>query len=140
MNKYEVVNNIDPETIIYMRKLVGWGKNISFNQFKKALDNTMCKVTIKNEDDVIAIGRLVGDFCCKGVLSDIIVNPKYQKLGFGKIIVSNLINQVYSFLNEGEFFQIEATPTFGNREFYIKCGMKYKPENQDGVYIWLEKK
>ena len=26
-----------------------------------------------------------------------------------------------------------------NREFYIKCGMKYKPENQDGVYVWIKK-
>ena len=27
----------------------------------------------------------------------------------------------------------------GNRDFYVKCGMKYKPENQDGVYIWIKK-
>ena len=42
-------------------------------------------------------------------------------------------------LKEGELFQIEATPTSGNRDFYIKCGMKYKPENQDGTYIWIKK-
>jgi len=42
-------------------------------------------------------------------------------------------------LKIGEKYQIEATPTSGNRDFYIKCGMKYKPENQDGTYLWIEK-
>lgn len=136
---YKIINKIEPEDMIYMRKIVGWGKDITIDQFKKALDNTMCMVKIYDNNDIIAIGRLVGDYSCKGVLSDIIVNPKYQKKGYGKIIVTNLINQVYDMLNKNEYFQIEATPTSGNREFYVKCGMKYKPQNQDGVYIWLEK-
>lgn len=34
---------------------------------------------------------------------------------------------------------LEASPACGKREFYIKCGMKYKPENQDGVYLWIKK-
>ena len=60
-------------------------------------------------------------------------------MGYGKMVVQSLIKQVYDSLNEGEVFQIEATPTAGNRDFYVKSGMKYKPENQDGVYVWIEK-
>lgn len=38
-----------------------------------------------------------------------------------------------------DLFMLEASPTCGNRDFYVKCGLKYKPENQDGVYVWIEK-
>ena len=136
---YTILYDIKPNELKYMRELVSWNKPITINQYKKGLDNTMCKVLIKNDKDIIGLGRLVGDNSCKGLLSDIIVNPKYQGKGYGKIIVTNLIEQVKNLLNEGEVFQIEAVPTCGNRDFYIKCGMKYKPQNQDGVYIWIEK-
>ena len=59
--------------------------------------------------------------------------------GYGKIVVTTLLQIVKDNLKEGEIFQIEATPTCGNRDFYVKCGFKYKPENQDGVYVWLKK-
>ena len=42
-------------------------------------------------------------------------------------------------INNGERFMIEFCPTSGNRDFYIKCGFKYKPEVLDGMYLWIEK-
>ena len=135
---YKVIYDIKPETLFYLRKIIGW-KEINIKQLKVALENTMCKVSIVNDNEIIACGRLVGDYSCKGVLSDILVNPKYQKQGFGKIIVTEIFKMVKDKMNQGDKFQIEATPTYGNREFYLKFGMKYKPENQDGVYIWFEK-
>lgn len=136
--KYTIVKDITIDDFISIRKALGW-KTINYDQIKKALDNTMYKVSIIENDKVIAIGRLVGDYSCKGVLSDIIVLPEYQGFGIGKIVVTTLFEMVDKGLKSGDKFQIEATPTAGNREFYIKCGMKYKPENQDGVYLWIEK-
>lgn len=135
---YEVVNDIRAEDIYYLRKLIGW-KDLPVEQFEKGVKNTMCSVTVRNNEDVIAVGRIVGDYASKGLLTDIMVNPKYQKQGFGKIVVTNLLEQALSFIKEGEQLHIEGTPTSGNRDFYVRCGMKYKPENQDGVYIWLKK-
>ena len=42
-------------------------------------------------------------------------------------------------MQTGDLMCIEAAPTKGNIPFYVKCGMKHKPENQEGVYIWLKK-
>ena len=136
--EYEVIHDIKPNDFIDLRKILGW-KEINLKQVEKALNNTMCKVSVKKDNQTIALGRLVGDYSCKGVLSDILVHPDYQRKGFGKIIVTTLLKMVQNNLKEGEIFQIEATPTSGNREFYIKCGFKYKPENQEGVYVWLKK-
>lgn len=135
---YKVNHDIEPVDIVTLRKLNGW-KEINLDQFIRGLKNTQFKVSIKSDEEIIACGRIVGDYSCKGVLSDVLVNPKYQKQGFGKIVLTELFKMVEESLKEGEKYQIEATPTGGNREFYVKCGMKYKPENQDGTYLWIEK-
>ena len=135
---YDVSHDLRAEDIVELRKILGW-KDISVKQFKKALKNTMFKMSIKHNGQIIACGRLIGDYSCKGLLSDIMVHPDYQKQGLGKAIVTTLLDMTKDSLQEGELFQIEATPTLGNKDFYINCGMKYKPENQDGVYLWLKK-
>lgn len=136
--EYSVIYDINPIDFINLRKVLGW-KEINSNQVEKGLNRTMCKVSVKVDNKTIALGRLVGDYSCKGVLSDILVHPDYQKQGFGKIVVTTLLKMVQDNLSDGEVFQIEATPTSGNRDFYVKCGFKYKPQNQDGVYVWLKK-
>ena len=136
--EYSVIHDINPIDFINLRKVLGW-KEINSKQVEKGLNWTMCKVSVKVDNKTIALGRLVGDYSCKGVLSDILVHPDYQKQGFGKIVVTTLLKMVQDNLSDGEVFQIEATPTSGNRDFYVKCGFKYKPQNQDGVYVWLKK-
>lgn len=136
--EYDIIKNIEPDDLINLRKSLGW-KEINYKQIKLALDNTMFKISIKIMGKVVACGRLIGDYSCKGLLSDILVHPDYQNKGLGKIIVTSLLKMVEDSIEPGELFQIEATPTYGNREFYIKCGLKYRPENQDGVYVWIKK-
>lgn len=136
--EYELEYDLKYNDIIELRNILGW-KYINEKQIKKGLEHTMFKVSIKVEGKIVACGRLIGDYSCKGLLSDIMVHPNYQKKGYGKIVVTTLLNLVKNELEEGELFQVEATPTANNKDFYVKCGMKYKPENQDGVYIWLKK-
>lgn len=85
----------------------------------------MCKVSIKIDDKIVACGRLVGDYSYKGVLSDILVHPYYKGKGYGKIVVTTLLKMVEESLETEQVFQIEATPTSGNRDFYIKCDILY---------------
>lgn len=134
----EVIYDISVSDFQYLRERVKWNK-LDDNQVYKALNNSMINVSIKLDDRVVGIGRIVGDKCLKGMLTDIMVDPLYQGLGIGKLIVTSLISKLDSMVGVGESFQLEASPTANNREFYIKCGLKYKPENQDGVYMWIRK-
>lgn len=133
-----IIDDLVAKDLYALRKSNGW-KEISLEQLEKGLNHTMCKVTIKENNTLIACGRLVGDYSCKGVLSDILVHPNYQGKGYGKLVLNELFRQTKEMMGENDLFQIEATPTNGNREFYVKCGMKYKPENQDGTYVWFNK-
>ena len=75
-----------------MRKLVDW-KNIKLEQLEKALNHTMIVVGIYEKNKIVAMGRLVGDYSCKGMLTDIIVRPEFQGKGYGKLVVTKIIEQ-----------------------------------------------
>lgn len=138
MNDIKIVDSLSANDLYFLRECSGW-KLLSIEQLERALKNTMCMVSIMKDNKCIACGRVVGDYSAKGVLSDILVHPDYQKNGYGKLVVTHLLKRIEDVLSSGEQFQLEATPTYGNKEFYVKCGMKYKPENQDGVYVWIKK-
>lgn len=135
---YKVENYINSKDYLMLRREHGW-KEIKEKQVEKALEKSMFNISIYDNDKCIGMGRIVGDNVLKGMLTDIIVSNKYHKKGVGKLIVTTLIKKLTDSLEEGYLFQLEASPTNGNREFYVKCGMKYKPENQDGVYLWISK-
>ena len=129
---------IEPTDFMNIRENVNWNY-IPYDLVKRALDGSMINISVFDKDKCIGIGRIVGDNALKGMLTDIIVMKEYQNKGVGKIIVTSLIKKLNDQIKPGESFQLEASPTANNRNFYIKCGLKYKPENQDGVYLWIRK-
>ena len=135
---YSVKNTINYKDFCDIRNSINWNE-LNPLQVKRAIEKSMFNVSVFDKDLCVGVGRIVGDGVLKGVLTDIMVRDNYQGMGIGKIIVTTLIKNLEDSINDGESFQLEATPTFNNRDFYIKCGMKYKPENQDGTYLWIRK-
>ena len=129
---------INAEEFYTLRKSVNW-KDVGASQLSVALENSMYVVGIYENDSLVAMRRMVGDKVFKGLLTDIIVRPDYQNKGYGKIVVTELLKLAQENMHDGDLMCIEAAPTNGNIPFYIKCGMKHNPEEQEGVYIWLKK-
>lgn len=136
--KYKIENSINEEEFIEMVESVGW-KTYSKEQVKKALINTMYMVKIFYNNEVVGIGRVVGDYSIVCILTDICVKPKFQGKGIGLKIVNELKKMIESGVNAGDKMQIELTPTAGNEEFYKKAGFKYKPDVITGMYLWIKK-
>lgn len=135
---YIVKNEISKEDYVEIRNALKWNP-IPIELAEKAIKGSMFNVSIFDNDKCIGIGRLVGDYSLKGMLTDVMVLKEYQGKGVGRLIVTTLIKNLEDSVKEGECFQLEASPTASNRDFYIKCGLKYKPEKQDGVYLWIRK-
>lgn len=129
---------ISADDFYLLRDSVGW-KKVPVFELRVALENSMYVVGIYENDSLVAMGRMVGDKVFKGLLTDIIVSPDYQNKGYGKIVVTELLKLAQESMHDGDLMCIEAAPTNGNIPFYIKCGMKHKPKEQEGVYIWLRK-
>ena len=136
--EYKLEHFINAKDYLKLRAENAWNV-IKEEQVERAVNNSMFNISVFDNDNCIGIGRIVGDNVLKGMLTDIIVSKEYHGKGVGKLIVTTLINELTDKLKDGELFQLEASPTNGNRDFYIKCGLKYKPENQDGVYLWIKK-
>ena len=135
---YIIKESINVNDFIKIRKDLEWNE-IPYDLVKKALNGSMINISAFDNEKCIGVGRIVGDNALKGMLTDVMVLKGYQKCGVGKLIVTSLIEKLSERIKNGDCFQLEASPTSNNREFYIKCGLKYKPENQDGVYMWIRK-
>ena len=136
--EYLVKKEIEVKDFVRIREELKWN-SIPANLVEKAINGSMINISIFDNNTCIGIGRIVGDGALKGMLTDIMISPNYQKKGVGKLVVTSLIKELENMVKDGDCFQLEASPTASNREFYIKCGLKYKPENQDGVYLWIRK-
>lgn len=54
------------------------------------LANTLYGVSLKRGEDIIGMGRIIGDGGCFLVVVDIAVQPEYQRQGLGKRIMTAL--------------------------------------------------
>ena len=124
--KYD--NNITINDYKALIKSAGW-KWLNDELHQRALDNSMSISVAKDSDKAIGIARLVGDFA----------THEYQGKGIGSTLVKKIIEEIRENLKEEEQFLIELLPAFGKRNFYQNCGFKYKPENMDGMYLWVKK-
>lgn len=137
-NKIKLEYEISVEEFLEVIESVGF-KTYSKEQVEKALTNTMYMVKATIDDEVVGIGRVVGDYSIVCCLSDICVKPDFQGRGIGLKIVSELKRMIEDGVKKGEKMQIELTPTAGNEEFYKKAGFKYKPDVITGMYLWIKK-
>lgn len=136
----KIINNKNILVSDYIRLIesAGW-KVLSNDQHERSLSNSMIVMTACDCSEVVGIARLVGDNATHGLICDVVVLPEYRGMGIGKKLVVGIVDEVYKNLDDGEQFLIELLPENGKRDFYIKCGFKYKPEAMDGMYLWVKK-
>lgn len=138
MNQFHIVDSISLDDYKKLIKCADW-KILSDKQHQGSLDNSIFVKAGKINNKVIGMARLVGDNYVHGLLCDVVVLDKYRSNGYGSKLVCSIIEDVRHNLDENEEFLIELCPASGKREFYKHCGFKYKPENMDGMYLWVKK-
>ena len=112
----------------------------SFNTLKEELECTNSYYIVAKENNkVIGMARLIGDYGTHGLITDVVVLPNYQNRQIGSQLVLKIKDYVFDFLEEDEQFLIELCPVYGKRNFYQRLGFKYKPTNIDGMYLWIKK-
>lgn len=60
------------------------------------LPNTLFATTIRDQEKLIAMGRVIGDGGCNFEVVDVAVHPEYQQQGLGGLIMDSIM----SYLNE----------------------------------------
>lgn len=131
-------NNLTIEEYINILNSVNW-KIPSERLLKISLKNgKSIKYILNNE--TIGMARLVTDGGYAGLIMDVVVKPKYQRKGYGKILIEKLLEHIKEELQDDEEMMIQLLSAPGKQTFYSKFGFKVKKEvAEDGMYMWLKK-
>ncbi|GLX70378.1 GNAT family N-acetyltransferase [Paenibacillus glycanilyticus] len=100
---------------------------------KTAMGNSIFAVTLRDTTDrLIGMGRIIGDGGCFYQIVDIAVHPDYQGLGYGKVIMSELMGYLDTHGQKGALVSLLAdVPADG---LYKKFGFEYSAPASLGMY------
>lgn len=115
-----------------LRQSVGWG-SMPQEQIKQALENGLYTVVAKDGNDVVGMGRLVGDGIMYWYFQDIIVRPEYQSKSIGNAIMQRLIDYVYTHSLPNTTVTLGLMAAKDKEEFYKKFDFISRPSNAFGA-------
>lgn len=118
-------NKLTYEEYISLRSSVGWN-NFSAEQALKSVENSLYDITVVDNNQTIAMGRLIGDGTYYMVV-DIVVKPGYQRIGIGSQIIDMILNYIDTNTPIGGRSSVWLIAEKGKEEFYLKKGFKLIP-------------
>jgi len=121
-----------PEEYRNPRKAAGWF-DIDFYAMKVGLSNSQFSVCVIHNDKVIGCGRVIGDGGLYYYIQDVIVLPKYQKRGLGKLIMDSIMKFFDENIQPITFIGLMAAK--GQSKFYKQFGFNERPEYGPGMYL-----
>ena len=121
MNISVKYNELSAEEYILLWETV-WGQGPTLEQTKLAMEHTLFRVSVFDDDRIIGMARMIGDLGLNYYIKDVVVIPAYQGRGIGRL----LINELLKFVNDngirgtGIFVELCAMPD--KMPFYEKLG------------------
>ncbi len=95
MNISVKYNELSAEEFIILWETV-WGQAPTLEQIKLAMEHTLFRVSIFDDDKIIAMARMIGDMGLNYYIKDVIVRPEYQGKGIGRMLINELLEFVNS--------------------------------------------
>lgn len=108
-----------------LRESVGW-HNYARAQTENALSRSLYTVVAEDANQVVGMGRLIGDGLYYLII-DIVVQPDYQQKGIGSKMIDMLVDFVDKETPVGGRSSIQLIAVNGKEPFYEKKGFKIIP-------------
>jgi ribosomal protein S18 acetylase RimI-like enzyme len=124
-------NSLTAAQFLDIRHSVGWIGNEE--QIKRALDNGLFSVAVKDVQQIVGMGRLIGDGAMYWYIQDVVVKPDYQCRGIGKTIMNRLFRYVIENSLPGSTVSVYLMSVKGKEEFYRKLGFTERPSDLYGA-------
>lgn len=99
-----------------------WDEAPTILQADLAMSNTLIRISIYDQDKLIAMARAIGD---KGIcyyIKDVVVIPEYQGKGIGKLLIEELLKSINNNGIKGTKIYVELAAFPEVKPFYEKCG------------------
>ena len=117
------------EEFLNLRNKIGWGE-LDFNMAKTSLENSLFHVIIRDQSQLIGMGRVVGDGAMYFYIQDVIVDPSYQNSGVGAILMRQIESYLSVAAKKGSTIGLLAAK--GKEAFYTRYGYILRPSNSLG--------
>ena len=117
------------EDFLTLRSKVGWG-DLDANLAEKSLNNSLFHVIIRHENQLVGMGRVVGDGAMYFYIQDVIVDPSYQKLGIGAALMDKIEGYLSDATNQGSTIGLLAAQD--KEAFYSRYGYTQRPNSSLG--------
>ena len=135
--EYKIEDNITPEEYNQLRNSVGWDSK-DINVIEKALKSSAIIKKVMIDNETIGMARTIGDGLYYLVV-DVVVNKDYQGKGIGKILIEEIVKDIYNKMKEGQKVSINLMSMQGKEEFYEKCGFRktrfiYKEVDENEIF------
>ncbi|WP_281555972.1 GNAT family N-acetyltransferase [Thalassomonas sp. RHCl1] len=104
-----------------LREKIGWGKTDE-KMAEISLANSLFHVTLREQDRLIAMGRVIGDGAMFFYIQDVIVAPGYQQRGLGHIVMQQIEDYLLSAAATGATIGLLAAK--GKEGFYRRYGYR----------------
>jgi len=115
---------------------VGW-KEREPEAIRLALGNSLYAVCARFENQLVGMGRVIGDGGLHYYLSDVVVLPNHQHKGIGTRIVNMLNHYLDTLPYRSTLVGIIAGK--GTREFYERCGYTAQNSHSPAMYRWVNR-
>ena len=128
--EYQIKNDLQPKEYNELRNSVGWDSKDE-NVINEALKNSVIVKKIIVNNKAVGMARAIGDGLYY-LIVDVVVNKEYQGKGIGKILIEEIIKEVYNKTKEGQKASINLISMQGKEAFYEKCGFRKIPFDYTG--------
>ncbi|QLE83770.1 MULTISPECIES: GNAT family N-acetyltransferase [Shewanella] len=98
---------------------------------EKGLPRSLYGVHIVQDNQVVAMGRVVGDGALNFEVVDIAVDPQFQGQGLGRKIMQSIMDYLDQQAPKGAYITLMADVP----ALYLKFGFKYSRPASEGMYI-----
>lgn len=128
-----VENQLSANDFIRLKIATGF-RNRPIDQVERALKNDLLDVVAIVNNEVVGMGRLVGDGVMYWYLQEIIVLPEYQGKGIGTGIVNYLLDYIKKHTEDETFTSVGLTAAEGKTSFYERFGF----QNSSGMNLYID--
>ncbi len=138
VRKYELKNSAPTlEEYKYLCEAVGWTNYMNFEVVKTSLTNSIHCIIAYDHEQIIGMGRIVGDGAIYFYIQDIVVHPDYQNKGIAKDIMNLLFSYLKQNAPDKAFIGLFASQ--GKESFYEKYDFKNYSPSMTGMFTVISK-
>lgn len=124
-------NQLHTDDFIRLFASAGWGE-LPQDLVETSLANSYATFSVKREDKVIAMARLLGDGAMSFFLKDFVVEPEYQGHGIGRVLMTHVEEYISKQLKPGWNGYLQLVSAKGKETFYQKLGYTIHPHDHSG--------